>query len=75
MPSAIFSSRFRLVEATIRTSALMGVAPPTRSNTFSSIARKQLRLLLQGDVVHVVEVERAAFGQVEAALAAAGRPR
>ena len=31
---------------------------------------EQLRLLLQGDVVDVVEVEGAAFGQVEAALAA-----
>ena len=30
---------------------------------------QELRLLLQGDVVDVVEVERAAFGQIEAALA------
>ena len=36
---------------------------------------QQLRLLLQGDVVDVVEVERSAFGQVEAALAAADRRR
>ena len=31
---------------------------------------QELRLLLQGDVVHVVEIERAVFGQFEAALAA-----
>ena len=54
----------------MRTSALMGVVPPTRSNTFSSIARKQLRLLGQGNVVDVVEIEGAAFGQIEAAFAA-----
>ncbi len=69
MPSAIFSSRFRLVEAMIRTSALMGVRAADALEDLFLDRPQQLRLLLQGDVVDVVEVERAAFGQVEAALA------
>ena len=36
---------------------------------------QELGLLFQGDVVDVVEVERAAFGQVEAAHAASARRR
>ena len=69
MPSPIFSSRFRLVEAMIRTSALMGERAADALEHLFLDRPQELRLLLHGNVVDVVEVERAAFGQVEASFA------
>ena len=54
----------------IRTSARMSVPPPTRSKQLLLDGAQQFGLVLQGDVVDVVQVEGAAFGQFETALPA-----
>ena len=51
----------------MRTSTLTGSLEPTRSNVFSCKHAQQLGLHLQADVADLVEEQRAAVGQLEAA--------
>ena len=74
LPSATSFSRSRLVAAITRTSTLIGLLPPTRSNGCPSSTRRNLAWMRRAHLADFVEHQRALVGRLELADLPLGGP-